>query len=78
MNSDINSSIEIGDTGITLRGWNWVRPPNAKGAIDLKCRCELIVAHIPTELSPEQLQALRDAVDAMLQCVPRKHPADPI
>lgn len=78
MSDHIKSSIEIGNTGITLRGWNWVRPPNARGMRDLRCRCELTVAHIPTELSPEQLQALRDAVDAMLQCVPRKHPADQI
>lgn len=78
MSHPIKSTIEIGDTGISLHGWNWVRPPDARSMIDLKCRCELTVAHIPTELSPEQLQMLRDAVDAMLQCVPRKHPADPI
>lgn len=78
MSRPIKFTIEIGDTGIILRGWNWVRPPDARSMIDLKCRRELTVAHIPTELSPEQLQALRDAVDAMLQCVPRKHPADPI
>lgn len=63
MSGYIKSSIEVGD----------------KGVIDLKCLCELTVEYILTELSsPEQLQMLWDAADAMLQCVPRKHPADPI
>lgn len=78
MSDHIKSSIEIGNTGIILRGWEWIRPDGATSIGDMRCRCELTVAHIQTELSPEQLQMLRDAVDAMLQCVPRKHPADPI
>lgn len=76
MSDHIKSTIEVGGTGITIRGWDRVRPEGATRMADLQCKCELIVAHVPTMLSPEQLQLLRDAVDAMLQCSPRKHPGD--